>query len=115
MSGRRPSIAKLAAREAKAAATGKKPRGKPPAPPVEGAQPKDQINLTDEDSRIMPVAGGGFDQCYNAQAVVATESLLVIAGEVVQAPNDKQQMSCRKTSAGPRHCWPTMAISATPM
>ena len=84
---------KLAAREAKAAATGKKPRGKPPAPPVEGAQPKDQINLTDEDSRIMPVAGGGFDQCYNAQAVVATESLLVIAGEVVQAPNDKQQIA----------------------
>jgi hypothetical protein len=32
----------------------------------------DQINLTDEDSRIMPVAGGGFEQCYNAQAVVAT-------------------------------------------
>ena len=23
-------------------------------------------------TRIMPVAGGGFDQCYNAQAVVAT-------------------------------------------
>ena len=85
--------AKLAAREAKAAATGKKPGGKPPAPPVEGAQPKDQINLTDEDSRIMPVACGGFDQCYNAQAVVATESLLVIAGEVVQAPNDKQQIA----------------------
>ena len=85
--------AKLAAREAKAAATGKKPGGKPPAPPVEGAQPKDQINLTDEDSRIMPVAGGGFDQCFNAQAVVATESLLVIAGEVVQAPNDKQQIA----------------------
>ena len=85
--------AKVAAREAKAAATGKKPRGKPAAPPVEGAQPKDQINLTDEDSRIMPVAGGGFDQCYNAQAVVATESLLVIAGEVVQAPNDKQQIA----------------------
>ena len=41
----------------------------------------------------MPVAGGGFDQCYNAQAVVATESLLVIAAEVVQAPNDKQQIA----------------------
>ena len=41
----------------------------------------------------MPVAGGGFDQCCNAQAVVATESLLVIAGEVVQAPNDKQQIA----------------------
>src|SRR5271163_3634154 len=75
--------AKLAAREAKAEATGKKPRGKPPKPPVEGAQPMDQINLTDEDSRIMPVAGGGFDQCYNAQAAVA----------VVQAPNDKQQIA----------------------
>src|SRR5580700_10016278 len=65
--------AKLSARE-KAAETGKKPGVRPPAPPVEGPQPKDQINLTDEDSRIMPVAGGGFDQCYNAQAVVATES-----------------------------------------
>src|ERR1022692_4703370 len=67
--------AKLAAREAKTKATGKKPGGKPPEPPVEGPQPKDQINLTDEDSRIMPVAGGGYDQCYNAQAVVAVESL----------------------------------------
>src|SRR6266702_8172016 len=85
--------AKLAAREAKAAATGKKPGGKPPAPPLEGPQPKDQINLTDEGSRIMPVAGGGFDQRYNAQAVVATESLLVIAVEVVGAPNDKQQIA----------------------
>ena len=45
-----------------AAANGKKGGGRPPAPPVEGPQPKDQINLTDEDSRIMPVAGGGFDQ-----------------------------------------------------
>jgi transposase len=84
--------AKLAAREAKAAATGKKPGGRAPAPPVEGPLPKDQINLTDEDSRIMPVAGGGFEQCYNAQAVVATESLLVVAAQVVQAPNDKQQI-----------------------
>jgi hypothetical protein len=85
--------AKLAAREAKAAATGKKPGGRAPAPPVEGPLPKDQINLTDEDSRIMPVAGGGFEQCYNAQAVVAAESLLVIATDVVQAPNDKQQIA----------------------
>ena len=84
--------AKLAAREAKAKATGKKPRGKPPRPPTEGALPTDQINLTDEASRIMPVAGGGFEQCYNAQAVVAADSLLVIAAQVVQAPNDKQQI-----------------------
>ena len=85
--------AKMAAREAKIAATGKKPGGKPPAPPVEGPRPDDQINLTDEDSRIMPVAGGGFDQCYNAQAAVAAGSLLVVVAAVTQAPNDKQQIA----------------------
>jgi|SRR3990172_6112133 len=84
--------AKFAAREAKTKATGKKPGGRPPEPPSAGPGPKDQINLTDEESRIMPVAGGGFDQCYNAQAAVATETLLVIATDVVQAPNDKQQL-----------------------
>ena len=83
--------AKLAARDAKAAATGRKPRGKSPQPPVEGPLPTDQINLTDEQSRIMPVAGGGFEQCYNAQAVVAAGSLLVV--DVVQAANDKRQLS----------------------
>jgi transposase len=84
--------AKLAARAAKTAATGKKPSGKPPEPPAAGPAPGDQINLTDEDSRIMPVAGGGFDQCYNAQAAVAAGSLLVVAVDVVQAANDKQQL-----------------------
>src|SRR5450759_1045742 len=50
--------------------TGKKPGGKPPRPPTQGPLLTDQINLTDEESRIMPVAGGGFEQCYNAQAAV---------------------------------------------
>jgi transposase len=85
--------AKLAARDAKAEVTGKKPRGKPPQPPIEGPRPTDQVNLTDEESRIMPVAGGGFEQCYNAQAVVAAGSLLVVAADVVQAPNDKRQLA----------------------
>ena len=85
--------ARIAARDAKAAKTGRKPRGKPPQPPVEGPEPADQINLTDEQSRIMPVAGGGFEQCYNAQAVVAAGSLLVVAADVVQAPTDKRQLS----------------------
>jgi transposase len=84
--------AKLAARGARTKATGKKPGGKPPAPPAEGPLPTDQINLTDEDSRIMPVAGGGFDQCYNAQAAVAAGSLLVVGADVTQATNDKQQL-----------------------
>jgi transposase len=84
--------AKLAARKAKQERTGKKPGGKPPSAPAAGPSPTDQINLTDEASRIMLVAGGGFEQCYNAQAVVAAGSLLVMAADVVQAPNDKQQV-----------------------
>jgi len=83
---------KMAARAAKTAATGKKPGGRVPAPPAEGPLPTDQVNLTDEESRIMPVAGGGFEQCYNAQVAVAAGSLLVIAADVTQAPNDKQQL-----------------------
>ena len=84
--------AKMAAREAKQAQTGKKPGRREPQPPVEGPLPSDQVNLTDAKLRIMPTAGGGFEQCYNAQAVVAADSLLVVATDVVQAPNDKQQL-----------------------
>jgi Transposase DDE domain len=39
----------------------------------------------------MPVPGGGFEQCYNAQAVVAAGSLL--AADVCQATNDKRQLA----------------------
>ena len=83
--------AKLARQEAKKAA-GKKPGGKPLVVPTPEPKPTDQVNLTDEDSRIMPVAGGGFEQCYNAQAAVAAGSLLVLATDVTQATNDKQQL-----------------------
>lgn len=84
--------AKLKARAEKEKATGRKPGGKPPAPPTADPGAKDQVNLTDEDSRIMPMAGGGFEQAYNAQAAVAAGSMLVVVAEVVQAANDKQQI-----------------------
>mgnify|MGYP003530406401 FL=1 len=82
---------KLARREAKAKESGKKPGGKPPKPPTAGPKAQDQLNLTDEESRIMPLAGGGFEQAYNAQAAVDTGSLLVVALDVTQACNDKEQ------------------------
>lgn len=85
--------AKMEAREAQAARTGRKPGGRPPARPAQGPRPGDQVNLTDAESRIMPVAGGGFEQCYNAQAAVAADSLLVVASDVSQATNDKQQLT----------------------
>lgn len=84
--------AKRAARAARAAATGKQVGGKAPQPPTPGPRPSDQINLTDEASRIMPVAGGGFEQCYNAQAVVDNATMLVVVPQVTQAVNDKQQV-----------------------
>ena len=84
--------AKMKAREEKTARTGKKPGGKPPAPPSAGGRPTDQINLPDADSRIMPAKGKGFDQSYNAQAAVDTESMLVVAINMAQAANDKQQL-----------------------
>ena len=84
--------AKLAKRHAREATTGKKPGGKPPSPPAPGARADDQVNLTDEDSRIMKVAGGGFEQSYNAQALVDTESMLVMAPQLTQASNDKEQV-----------------------
>jgi transposase len=83
---------KMAARQAKEAETGKKPGGKKPAPPTDTPRAEDQINLTDDGSRIMKVSGGGFEQCYNAQAVVDTGSMLVVTPYVTQAANDKQQI-----------------------
>ena len=84
--------AKIIAREGKTARTGKKPGGKPPAPPSAGVRPTDQINLTDADSRIMAAKGKGFEQSYNSQAAVDTESMLIVATTMAQVATDKQQV-----------------------
>lgn len=83
--------AKQARREA-LRAEGKKPRGPEPKPPQAGPREADQLNLTDEESRIMPSAGGGFDPAYNAQAAVDAESMLIVGRALTQASNDKEQV-----------------------
>lgn len=83
--------AKVAAREEKQKKTGKKPGGKPPVPPVAGPRDSDQISLTDEHSRIMKVSSG-FEQAYNAQAIVDVDSLLIVGQFVTQQANDVQQI-----------------------
>ncbi len=83
---------KQAQREAYEKQTGKKPPGKKPKPPTPGAQAKDQVNLTDEQSRIMPTAGGGFEQSYNVQAGVDVQTHLVVEQHVTPQPNDKQEI-----------------------
>ena len=84
---------KLAAREAQRAA-GKKPRGKEPQPPSGTPGATDQVNFTDEESRIMKAGNGQhFEQAYNAQAAVEIESRLIVGAPVVNAPNDKEQLA----------------------
>jgi len=83
---------KMAERKVKEQETGKNPRGPTPKPPEPGPKKTDQVNLTDEDSRIMPTSGGGFEQTYNAQAGVDMDSMLIVENHVTQQPNDKQEI-----------------------
>ena len=83
---------KLAAREAREKSTGKKARGSAPKLPDQGPKDKDQVNLTDEESRIMPTSGGGFEQAYNAQAAVDMETMIVVTTDLSNNPNDKREM-----------------------
>lgn len=72
--------------------TGKKAPGREPKAPEAGPKDSDQVNLTDEESRIMPVSSGGFEQAYNAQASVDMDTMLVVGTHVSHAPNDKLEI-----------------------
>ncbi len=52
----------------------------------------DQVNLTDEESRIMPVSGGGLMQAYNAQASVDLDTMLIVGVHVTKNTNDKLEL-----------------------
>ena len=72
---------------------GEKVRGREPQPPVATPAPTDQYNFTDPESRIMKAGTGEhFEQAYNAQAAVETDSRLIVAAVVTDAPNDKEQL-----------------------
>jgi len=87
---------KQAEREQEQRRTGKKKRGRKPAPDLEKANPADkaQRNFTDPDSRIMPDGAnkGSFVQGYNAQIAVDSVSQIIVAAQVTQETNDKQQL-----------------------
>jgi transposase len=90
--------AKLEERKEKEAETGKKTGGKPPhAPDPEEAKPdpKAQRNFTDPESRIMPSGAnkGAFIQGYNAQIAVDGHAQIIVAHDVTQQSNDKQQLT----------------------
>ena len=72
----------------------KKPRGKEPKPPSETPPGNKQYNFTDPESRIMKAGNGDhFEQAYNAQAAVDTETYLIVGQLVTDSPNDKQQLN----------------------
>jgi transposase len=79
---------KMAERAAKERATGKKRSGRKPKRPSRGMNKAAQINLTDDESRIMPT-GDGFVQAYNAQGAVDCASLLLVDVDVSQCPTDR--------------------------
>lgn len=83
---------KLATREHQEKTTGKKKSGPAPKAPEAGPHGKDQVNLTDEESRMMP-SNKGFDQSYNAQASVDIETHMIIENHVTQHSNDRQEIS----------------------
>jgi len=72
---------------------GRDPRGRPPKPPAEEPDAKAQRNFTDPDSRIMKdSATKSFVQAYNCQAVVDSQSQVIVASQVTQQANDKGQL-----------------------
>lgn len=83
---------KIATRQEKIKATGRKPGGCEPKPPEPGPRKHDQVNLTDEESRIMPSSDKGFEQAYNAQAMVDVASMIIVESHVSQSPNDKREV-----------------------
>ena len=82
--------AKIDERRAKEESTGKKLRGRKPKPPKEAENTEAKANVTDPDSRIMKTRKG-YVQGLNAQAVVTGEQVIV-AEDVTQQANDKQQL-----------------------
>jgi transposase len=72
---------------------GRKRKGKKPKDPSDKPEPKAQRNFTDPESRIMKDgASKSFEQAYNCQAAVDEESQIIVATNVTQQANDKQQL-----------------------
>jgi len=81
--------AKMTQRKDKEEKTGKKPRGKEPKAPSDQPNDKDQYNFTDPESRIMKTSKG-FDQCYNGQAAV-NDDMIILGAYSNSHVNDKQE------------------------
>jgi transposase len=80
-----------AAAEAERRQTGQKRRGKVPQPVVDTPDDKAQSNFTDPELHIMRTTNKGWDYCGNAQASVDGACQIILACDVTDATNDKEQ------------------------
>ncbi len=77
--------------QAQREAEGRQRRGKEPAAIDPTPEDKAQTNFTDPEAKIMKQSNKGFDYSYNAQAVVDGANQIIVAAEVTNQANDKQQ------------------------
>jgi transposase len=77
--------------EAERQRRGKKRRGKAPTPVEDSPDDKAQSNFTDPELHIMRTNNKGWDYCGNAQASVDGACQIIVACDVTNATNDKQQ------------------------
>jgi transposase len=77
--------------EAERQRTGTPRRGKVPQPVVDTPDDKAQSNFTDPELHIMRTNNKGWEYCGNAQASVDGACQIILACDVTDASNDKQQ------------------------
>jgi transposase len=77
--------------EAERQRSGKKRRGKAPKEVDETPADKAQMSFTDPELHIMQTNNKGWDYCGNAQASVDGAYQIIVACDVTDATNDKQQ------------------------
>ena len=77
--------------EAERQRSGKKRQGKAPNEVDETPADKAQMSFTDPELHIMQTNNKGWDYCGNAQASVDGAYQIIVACDVTDATNDKQQ------------------------
>jgi len=70
---------------------GEKRRGREPKPVEETPSDKAQMSFSDAELHIMRTNNKGWDDCGNAQASVDASCQIILACDVTDATNDKQQ------------------------
>src|SRR5438128_7578940 len=77
--------------EAERQRTGTPRRGKAPQPVADAPTDKAQSNFTDPELHIMQTNNKGWEYCGNAQVSVDATCQIILACDVTDASNDKQQ------------------------